>query len=1241
MRRRILLILGIAIFIAISVPAAAIYYAAYTEAGLQLIVRHVPKRIGRTDIDIVGARGTLAGGFTLERFESDHERVHLKFEGVAGQVTLLPLLWQTIHAEDVRMRSAFVEVRRWKTPPPQSSPRFLPRGLIIRADRVHADSGTLIVQNGRQFDLTDVNTSGVARYRTLRFFEASFVQDAVRISGNSTLRAADPMQLTADARIEIRFPNQPEWIINASGRGDLDELGLDAQFVEPFQASFSGKAEDLTQRWHWSGDGKITSLDLRTWGGGGALGRISGELAVKGDAEGFEARGPLTPAGLRAGAFQTVFAGSYADRVITAQQIDITHRSSGAHVHGTGAIGIVAQGPQLDLRGTWQNFRWPLVGEGVAARSESGRYSIRGVRPYDLRATGTLEAAQLQPMAVEMEGQLGTDRLVISAASVEAFEGQSVVSGEVIWAPEDRWSLKGDASGINPASLRSDLPGKLDFGFVAHGEGFGTAEDFSVDIRGLSGRLRGAPASGSGKIARKGEAWELEQVRVSLGHTSLAANGRIAETLDLGFAIDAEDLGLLAQGSRGKLRAQGTLRGTWQDPIVKGDLQGGAIEHNGLSVESIDADVDFDASGARPSHVDVRTRNLGFKGRTVSELTLVLDGSAAEHVARVNGKAPGLVVESELTGAFGTGAWEGRLRKLNVSGSESLNLALDSPVDAALSAKQMRIDWFCLIGEPARVCADAEWTPASWTATVNANELPMRTLTSGLTPSVDYRGRLTVTARAFGGASQPLQGNLRADLIGAAIAHRLANGRTERITLGTGLVTLNASESAIDAAVTLDAGNVGTIKGRLDASRSTALWQDMPVTGELMAETAELGLISLYVPEIDRVAGKLVADLSVGGTLGMPLLDGSLKLSDAELDLYQVNLALRKAHMEARLLQNGLDFDGSANIGPGAVSASGRLQWRDAQPFGNFSLRGENLRVADVPEAQIDASPALDFNIQGRRIEVTGAVKVPYAKIVPADMTNAVRSSSDEVLVGQEPLDPSKRFEVVTGISLTLGDKVSIDTLGLTSRLTGTLTLRSGTDEITRGTGELSVEEGKYTAYGRRLDIQRGRLVFSGGPVNNPGVDIRAVKQYPDVLAGVNVRGTLLQPRLTFFSEPSLPQTQIVSLILAGGSLESAQNRSNPNQAGNELLAQGSAILAQQLGARVGLEDVSLESNLDNETSLVLGKYLSPRLYVSYGISFTEQLNTLKLRYTLSDRWTVKTEVGEARGADLVYTIEK
>ena len=55
----------------------------------------------------------------------------------------------------------------------------------------------------------------------------------------------------------------------------------------------------------------------------------------------------------------------------------------------------------------------------------------------------------------------------------------------------------------------------------------------------------------------------------------------------------------------------------------------------------------------------------------------------------------------------------------------------------------------------------------------------------------------------------------------------------------------------------------------------------------------------------------------------------------------------------------------------------------------------------------------------------------------------------------------------------------------------------------------------------------------------------------------------------------------------------------------------------------------------------MLGKYLSPRLYVSYGISLAEAINTLKMRYSLNDKWTIKTEAGREQSGDIVYTIEK
>src|SRR5262245_4498644 len=107
--------------------------------------------------------------------------------------------------------------------------------------------------------------------------------------------------------------------------------------------------------------------------------------------------------------------------------------------------------------------------------------------------------------------------------------------------------------------------------------------------------------------------------------------------------------------------------------------------------------------------------------------------------------------------------------------------------------------------------------------------------------------------------------------------------------------------------------------------------------------------------------------------------------------------------------------------------------------------------------------------------------------------------------------------------------------------------------------------------------------------------------------------------------------------------LQSAQDqsRAGTGQASQEVAGQAAAILAAQLGNKIGIPDISVESDLSNETSLVLGKYLSPRLYLSYGISLTESINTVKMRYTLDDRWTIKTEAGKERSADLVYTIEK
>jgi len=416
-----------------------------------------------------------------------------------------------------------------------------------------------------------------------------------------------------------------------------------------------------------------------------------------------------------------------------------------------------------------------------------------------------------------------------------------------------------------------------------------------------------------------------------------------------------------------------------------------------------------------------------------------------------------------------------------------------------------------------------------------------------------------------------------------------------------------------------------------------------PMRGQLQMAMGDLSFLTLYFPAVDRAAGHFDANVSFEGTLGAPRASGVVKLSGAEMDLYQLNLALRALEMEARIVSNKLEFSSTANAGAGKLASSGQIEWRDGLPYGEIRLDGENLRLIDVPEARIDASPDLDFRIAGREIMVKGEVKVPLARLQPADLTNAVLPSADERMVGPTERVEEEPFLVTSEITMTLGEKVTIDTYGLVGHITGSITERSLPGEPTRATGELQVKDGTYTALARKLDIERGRLMFGGGLLADPAVDIRAIKEFPDVKAGVNVRGSLREPRLSFFSEPTIPQAQIVSLLLAGGSLQSVQDQSRAGTPGaqQEVAGQAAALLAAQLGTKLGLPDISVESTLSNETSLVLGKYLSPRMYVSYGVSLTESINTFKMRYTINDRWTIKTEAGKDIGADLVYTIEK
>ena len=1253
--RRFLTLTGLLITLLAGLLAAALYFIVFTQSGLRFIVAHLPQRFGTAQVRIEQVTGTLATGMHAQRVVINQRHVYLRLDGVFTRVHFSALSWRTLVSPETTIADAYIRVK--PVPPlPVRHPKFLPWWLEIDVTHAHIGALTLVLEDGRELRGADIDGAARIAYRDIHIPRLTLRMGHASYSLAAALHAARPLQLSARGDFSWRTPQGPPWQGGVALQGNVAALHVSTHLREPFTATLSGLLHDHNGVWTTQSELGVRGLNLRTWHRTGRLGRISAQLAVTGGIEDLRIGGTVDPAGLHLGPFHVQFAGRYAGGMLTARRLAITHRASGATLTASGTARFAGGRPDLHLQGAWRALRWPLT--GVARfHSASGEFTLAGRLPYTVSAQGLAQLGASAPVPVTVAGTVTTTGLTVDRSTVRLLGGQLEADGSLAWTPGKRWSVHARGRDINPASVRPELRGRIGFALSAAGKGFGAGAPLRVDIERLSGVVRGQAASGGGRLARDRGVWSFQHLRLNLGQTRLALDGRLDHQANLRFSV-LGDLHLISAADRGRIDASGSIDGPLSAPRVRASLRGSDLHVGPNSLASITAHVDFDPTSSRPSDVTVQLRELRSRHRRLRSLDFTLNGPPSKLTARLEANAPGLHLAAQAGGSFEGGVFSGQVTAFTVTGAESLRLHLRRAAQLILSHTRSSLDALCLDGQPGALCTGATWTPARWSAYVTASALPLATLTAGMTPAVQYQGTIGARIDLTGGGGLPAQGTLRLTLANGVLSRRLVSGRIERTTIGSGLLTATAKPDVIHAQATLSSGAIGTLDATLDIGRRVPDWHDMPLKGSVRVQTARLNLVSLYMPGVDEVSGVLVANALVGGTVSDPHVSGVIHVINATADLYRTNLLMRDLALTAHLAGGSLIVEGSARVGKGLLHATGRMGWRNEVPYGELHLQGTDLRIVDVPEARIDASPNLDFHMAARRIEVTGTVDITHAHIAPRNLTGAVRTSSDQVIVGEESASSPKRYQVVSAVTFELGNDVNIETMGLTGNLTGRLTVRSGSGQGTTATGELYVQKGQYSAYARTLTIQSGRLFFRGGPLDNPGIEIRAVRRYPDVTAGINVSGTLKQPQVSFFSNPSLSQSQIMSLILSGGggSLQALQTttgaQAQQSTAASELLAQGGAILAQQLGSRIGLPDVSLQTDLNNETSLVLGKYLSPRLYVSYGVGLTEQLSAVRLRYSIGEHWTIRIEAGQGKlagqsksgelgGADLVFTVTK
>ncbi|OPY05914.1 MAG: Translocation and assembly module TamB [Syntrophaceae bacterium PtaB.Bin038] len=436
-----------------------------------------------------------------------------------------------------------------------------------------------------------------------------------------------------------------------------------------------------------------------------------------------------------------------------------------------------------------------------------------------------------------------------------------------------------------------------------------------------------------------------------------------------------------------------------------------------------------------------------------------------------------------------------------------------------------------------------------------------------------------------------------------------------------------------------------------------------PVRLTVRADMREKGVLSALFPGlVQESRGHLELNGDASGAWDSPRVNGTLKVGEAGATLPAMGIRVSDVTMEARFEDREIRvISFKAVSGPGRIEGSGTLRLGDRGiRHVEARLSGERFQTVRLPEMEMLASPDLTFEGAPKALKVRGGIVIPELLIRGGEKKAVIRPSKDVVWVGEgRKKEKGRPIPVDMEVRVVLGDRSFVKAEGVDARLEGDVLVSASSLDAVKATGEIRLKDGTYNTRGVSLNIHRGRILFEGGPADRPRLDVlalRTVEERPDqagqslgrfrkVRAGVIVTGTPLAPLVRLYSEPAMPDVDVLSYIVlgrrAGG--DGAQSAMLGAAAEALLSGGGSESALSQLRRRFGPDTVEMKSATVGSTTqsiVTLGRHLQPNLYISYGRSLFNEDYYVTLRYTPSRRWEVESKAGAQTGANLYYRIE-
>jgi len=1171
------LALGLGLLILGAVTAVA--WLLGTEDGLRWALARATAA-SRGALAIEDASGVLAGQVHLGRLAYHRDGLRIELREAGGQVDLLAALGGRIALSPARAASLQVELA--ENPPPRTAPPALAFGVQIAA----ADIEVVEVRRGAAtYGLRAVHIDRVA------------IGAGSAVSASARFRLADerfPAAVSAalegtldSARVSLRAEESGTTIearaeITASGSRPLQSLWARAGPI------------DLA---HFDAALPRTSLELTLSGASYATDAMRGTLSLHNALPGALDKGlaPLASADAR---FATT---DFSTLHLEALRIAL---AGGGRLEGEAhasleRVNAILQASGIDLR---------------ALRSNLRRTALRG--PLEIALT---REAQSVDATLAQEDMRLDARLVRHATRVDILRLRASAAG-------------GEVRGTGQLDLRGGLPFRAELAFSRFNPAaFGDYPEGSISgTANLDGRLGGereiqarwavADSTLNGLALESRGRARFSTHRVThadidskLGQTRASARGAFGQPGDeLVWTLNAPSLAEVDPRLEGKIRASGVLSGAWREPQGRLDAIAEALRVGG--------------------------------GPLLKTASARLSGSLARHEAAIALRGPDLDLEVDLRGGWSGQGWAGELRSAVNRGEYPLRLVTPAALRFAADRFELgRLE--ALLGEGRLLLQDLRWTPGSLASHGEFRRLPAHWLILALGATKQAGGDLALDGEWSIVAAPRVDGSLRI---------RRADGDLE--LLGESPIELGLREATVDASFAksrvtlraraasrfgdLDAG--GEITPAADAE-GFAIDARSVLALEGRIAFADVRLLSRALLEDGRLEGKLSAELKASGTLGEPLLRGEVRGEALALELPPYGVFLRNGALRASLQGDRLQIDSfTIGGGEGEFSARGSVPLRLAEGNARIAWSARRFTVLDRPELSLVASGRGEAHFDGKRLALSGDLVADRGRIEVA--SNRLPKLGDDVWIAGDHRPASRRrgpIPVALDVHLDLGDNLEIRAQGLEGKLTGHIDFATTEDGELRAWGKVQTLNATFFAYGQKLQVDPGILVFDG-PIDNPSLQVTAWRRNLAVEAGVQVSGTLRAPRVQTVSQPPVPEGERISwLVLGRPSSDATKADLGMLQvAAGALLARGDAMpLDRRIARAFGLDEITLRGSGGAQDNVVaLGKRLSDKVYISYeqGIGAVAS-NLVKMDYSLSRRWSLRAETGTSSGGGVFY----